>query len=60
MLNLVKTMTTNMTPKALSREELQEENKYLRHKINWIEREMFWYKVGVIVATWINLYLLLN
>lgn len=46
--------------KALSRKEILGENEYLKEKIKWLERNMFWYKIGVMLATWVSLYLLIN
>ena len=40
-----------MTPKALSREELQEENEYLVDKINMLEKELFKAKLILAIAT---------
>lgn len=40
-----------MTPKALSREDLLKENKYLKEKIKWLEKEIFWNRVGMTIAT---------
>lgn len=46
-----------MTPKALSREELEIEIKFLKEKIKWLERESIYYRVAVFIGLIVAYYL---